>query len=606
MVVSIGKQRKLHYTLWFQALLSRVVILITMAISDGMIPDHNPGDDVARFSASSGAFSTFSKWDSAYYLRLAHIGHYTSPQLLAFYPTYSFMIRFLAEWMTTITSANVSSEQYVVVAAIVVSNASFLLSVVVLRQLIRELFLAPHDDVIPHTAVLSYIWNPGNVFFASAYTESLYALCSFTGMWQLMLANKSPTMMRTSLHTLAASYCFLLASSVRSNGLLNVIFALLFGLSIVVNRPSWLARGVLFVPWIVVTLSTVVPFVVFNGHMHALVCPALGLGVGEGVGMSYAAEHNCATSVSTGVSAMGRGGGVHLCGNSDVDPSSSSWWHSNAVDVALRWLLPGRALFALTAFSQPDARARQVGVGSEGEGAVHLAACCARSPVGCSMYSAVQRQYWEVGVLRYFRWNQVPNFILAAPIVAVAGYTCAVMTTWMRRRRWSRGEATQSPSSSSSSSSSPSSPSSSLSSLSSSVFQAFIHLPWMVVAHVVHLAAVTLLGVLLAHVQISTRLLCSSCPVIYVGFAHLVGGGCESDDQQSTVSSSDRSSDRDCSSNRRNRKSSQSSCSCTDGDTSSSHIATRPQHCTAVAVVAYIALYNVLGVLLHPNFYPWT
>lgn len=32
-------------------------------------------------------------------------------------------------------------------------------------------------------------------------------------------------------------------------------------------------------------------------------------------------------------------------------------------------------------------------------------------------YSSVQSQYWDVGLLRYFTWNQVPNFLLASPIL---------------------------------------------------------------------------------------------------------------------------------------------------------------------------------------------
>ena len=40
--------------------------------------------------------------------------------------------------------------------------------------------------------------------------------------------------------------------------------------------------------------------------------------------------------------------------------------------------------------------------------------------------------------------------------------------------------------------------------------------------HLVHLLVVTMLGILVAHVQIVTRLICSSCPLIYLGFALLL------------------------------------------------------------------------------------
>ncbi len=32
-----------------------------------------------------------------------------------------------------------------------------------------------------------------------------------------------------------------------------------------------------------------------------------------------------------------------------------------------------------------------------------------------SLYSHIQGEYWGVGLLRYWRWRQLPNFLLAAP-----------------------------------------------------------------------------------------------------------------------------------------------------------------------------------------------
>ena len=100
------------------------------------------------------------------------------------------------------------------------------------------------------------------------------------------------------------------------------------------------------------------------------------------------------------------------------------------------------------------------------------------------------------------------------------------------------------------------------------------------VAMTMHLLATLIVGLLWANVQITTRLICSSCPIIYVGMASIVTGY-------------DYKSSRDARTTARGRGGSTSSLSfflSVDGYT----------------VAWYILIYNIAGVLLHTNYYPWT
>lgn len=131
-------------------------------------------------------------------------------------------------------------------------------------------------------------------------------------------------------------------------------------------------------------------------------------------------------------------------------------------------------------------------------------------------YGYVQKKFWGVGFLRYYHWKQIPNFIMAFPILSIAMHTLF---------RFSRAESAS-----------------------------CIH-----IGHFVHLAAHVILATGWAHIQISTRLLCSSCPVIYVGFAYLF-----------------------------------------------EYWQLKKHRLATFLLILFVASYNVIGSILHSNFYPFT
>lgn len=107
-------------------------------------------------------------------------------------------------------------------------------------------------------------------------------------------------------------------------------------------------------------------------------------------------------------------------------------------------------------------------------------------------YSYVQEHYWNVGFLRYYEYKQIPNFLLAAPAILVILWN---FISYLRRNmRYSLrlglfvNDAVLSP-------------------VTQFDQKSFVFL--------VHAAALTLFCTLCIHVQVTTRMLASSSPVLY-------------------------------------------------------------------------------------------
>ncbi|XP_073703786.1 palmitoyltransferase ZDHHC18-A [Garra rufa] len=115
------------------------------------------------------------------------------------------------------------------------------------------------------------------------------------------------------------------------------------------------------------------------------------------------------------------------------------------------------------------------------------------------LYSYIQDVYWDVGFLRYFQWKQIPNFILALP-VATLGFIASYMYV-----------------------------------KANPVFCVYLGLGDKgkdrkmhgfcnprVFVYIVHSSVLLLFGIFCMHVQVLTRFLASSSPVLYWISAHLL------------------------------------------------------------------------------------
>ena len=205
-----------------------------------------------------------------------------------------------------------------------------------------------------------------------------------------------------------------------------------------------------------------------------------------------------------------------------------------------------------------------------------------------SLYAYVQRKYWNVGLFRYYEMKQIPNFILALPVLAI-GYAAVFM--WIYHSYVRHGVASQALTNDKKKNTS---------------FCAVAHnvLSWAFVAldascedefllgsvtngssssssllgpkllsHYAILAGFALVGSFVAHVQVSTRLIFSSCPAIYWFLSDLL---LVQTDNQNAINV---------------RK----------GSFWYSAAISPP-----LLIYSYFALYNILGVIMHVNWLPWT
>ncbi|KAL7571540.1 hypothetical protein ACA910_020958 [Epithemia clementina (nom. ined.)] len=394
---------------------------------------------------------------------------------------------------------------------------------------------------------LLFVLNPANVFFVAAYSESLFAALVFTGTWLIIKSTSTGKRTRRSNNDCPIAtgssrenktlYCYediinfmsgillwTLACYTRSNGILNAGYLLLFGAGRMLqpNLSIWtrlcracfyaLTVAVLFVPLLLHNQSTIQSHCVFP-------------------------------TSSTQGSTVGQ---PEWC-------SHGYWFY---------------------------------------------------------LYPYIQQKYWNVGFLRYFEWKQLPNFVLATPVLslAVAGACTWIRTSWKRHENaqaqhstrriyWARRflvwvvEALKA-----SACDAKSTPQGepfktkktygeddndkNANDITTMAWKgagrdetqdsAFLLAPNTLPLYAI-LAMSALLTFTTAHVQIATRLLCSSCPALYWCMASLV--------TTSTTTT------RTCATN----------CSNKNNNIMYGEI-----------ILWYCALYIVLGIAIHPNWLPWT
>ncbi|CAB9523039.1 GPI mannosyltransferase 2 [Seminavis robusta] len=612
------------------ALISRTCVILAMAASCWLFPNHNPGDDVFRFSlrfpslhnndnntcfclkgqacdphwkqqhnnttiqtnhacvdssllqgkTTTSAYTAIvyeflltpmTRWDSARFLDLATYPARRDPhrylkkifpqciddnppndtavdeacrelflpteQAHAFFPLLPLVIRTIAKALLRIMPTILlppTFEGVVTLAALIWNLLCFIGASLALYDLTWNLTQQHLKTFIPDTpeqklapnycqqlayqVFLIFCINPASVFFVAAYSESTFALCNFGGhalffrlLRRMMMQQvlQQPTASAIRLTTLAL---WMAASYTRSNGTLNSCWLILLGLGLVCHH-YWAnasnRRG--------------------KAITGLVVCVFLGFVVALPV-----------------------------------------YWHDSA------------------------GYQRHCNIATDGEEDAWLV------PQWChhnnednkrfSLYGHIQRQHWNVGLFRYYTWKKIPNFLLAGPILLLG---ISAVIDWIQssycRFLLKQAQPTSGKSTVASiigwaisslgasvafqngkTQHSDTSPQQTQPS-ASNMLQQLLMGPIML-GHYAVLASVCTVGLTVAHVEITTRMICSTCPAIYW---YMTFCCCSHKEEMGS-------------------------------DDASRLLARRIPLLGRPLVFLYCLLYILAGVVMHPNWLPWT
>ena len=324
-----------------------------------LIPDHkadvfNPppvqphtriADRVVEF-----LFGGLRRWDAVYFIHVAEHG-YTYENNIAFLPLFPLVVRVAANTAFLPLQNVLAYRNVLLVSAVTVNLCCFVASVRILYKLSVVIL---GDDTAAYRVTQLYCINPASVFFMAPYSESIFALLTFSGM--LMCERRC---------LVKASVFFGLSALCRSNGVINCGFILYLS-------------------------------------VHDCVTAAMKKCRLDGSDCRRDKIHMFRVTLSTMTSSAYR---TILCAVICVAPFFVYQY------------------YIYTVFCNPRARPKDMttailnyGV-SQGYAMPHTSIspwCSSLIPLS---YSYVQDKHWDVGFLRYYRWKQTPNFLLAAPMV---------------------------------------------------------------------------------------------------------------------------------------------------------------------------------------------
>ncbi|KAJ6248498.1 gpi mannosyltransferase 2 [Anaeramoeba flamelloides] len=187
------------------SILSRI-FLILYTILCGIV---NTDYDTSGHKGS--IISSLIRWDSIWFSGISESG-YLHEQTFAFFPGYPILVKI----MSAFTHLSIP------LCGVIISNTSFVLASLVLYELGK---ITLHDEKKAYRSFLLFLITPSNIFMSSFYTESIFSFFTFTGCYliqnfQFVGKNRIKSICKLILSIVF----FTLSSTIRSNGTVNVGF----------------------------------------------------------------------------------------------------------------------------------------------------------------------------------------------------------------------------------------------------------------------------------------------------------------------------------------------------------------------------------------------
>ncbi|PAV64712.1 hypothetical protein WR25_11539 [Diploscapter pachys] len=364
-------QEDIYYFLSSQLVFSRIFVFFIQLLFGGRDYSTDAFKGVPTASDQLGYLDVFlqrlvagfNKWDAIHFMQITKYG-YIFETSLAFFPVFPYSVRLISYcWATSFIYAGlVHPTTAHMLSATMLNFVSFFVTGHVLFRICRALTRSCKCAVI---SVILFAFNPASIFFSASYSESLFALFTFSGILLLVDDQLGPFSLRLFL----SLPLFMLGYGTRSNGLLNLGYVAFYcgreflwrpteikgqrQFILSLPRPTIIRSACLFISRLVMSLLLVICVVYYHS----------------------ARERR------------------HFCTNSTLD-TIPPVLKNFAVTHDL--VMPG----------QVD----------------KITWCRVSSFFFPPFYSAIQSRYWAVSLFGYWQIKKLPCFLLAAPAVWIVAF----------------------------------------------------------------------------------------------------------------------------------------------------------------------------------------